>query len=153
MIGAALLCLVGACHPAPKETSGSNPQTGEFPPPAGVVSTSPTETSRTVETTTGSPVPQSKEENGSLDVSVSESGILIPARLHPGTWTFTVKNRGTEIHSLVVASGDYQRRLDEPLSPGESGQIVVDLGRGRWRVWCPVDHHAEEGESTELLVS
>ena len=99
----------------------------------------PKPTSTPLPTATPTPPPTS----GAIDVVVYEGGIELPARLGPGPAVFTITNDGTEPHGFVMANELYVFSLDEPLAPGETGTLSVNLPPGFYAVSDPEAGDAE----------
>ncbi len=93
----------------------------------------PKPTSTPLPTATPTPPPTS----GAIDVVVYEGGIELPERLGPGPAVFTIANDGTEPHGFVMANELYVFSLDEPLAPGETGTLSVNLPPGLYAVSDP----------------
>lgn len=88
-----------------------------------------------------------------VEVTLVDYSIHMPSTLQAGSTTFEVTNDGTVPHSFEVEGQNQERVLDAPLEPGESATLTVDLRRGTYTVYCPVEQHAEErGMTMELTV-
>ena len=88
-----------------------------------------------------------------VDVVLQEFEILMPRQLGAGPATFRVTNRGTMQHSFEIEGQGTERKLDEPLEPGETETLQVDLEPGQYRVYCPVSDHTQRGMSFQLQVT
>lgn len=110
----------------------------------------PRPTSTPLPTATPLPTPTS----GAIDVVVYEGGIDMPERLGVGPAVFTITNDGSEPHGFVMANEAYVFSLDEPLAPGESGSLSVNLPPGIYVVSCPEEDgaHAAAGEQVTVEV-
>jgi uncharacterized cupredoxin-like copper-binding protein len=100
--------------------------------------------------TTGTPTAGMEE----VEVTLTEYEIDMPETLDAGTITFNITNTGSEEHSFEIhdANDEEIAALEENLAPGESATLEVTLEAGTYRVYCPVDGHAEEGMELELTV-
>jgi hypothetical protein len=116
-----------------QETEGaeSNPTRGG----GGVVSADPT------------------EAPAAVNVMLKEYEVRMPTILKPGSHLFKVKNDGTEPHGLTVEGNGTTVSLPTNARPGETESLPVDLAPGTYRVFCPVDGHADRGMSVEITVS
>ena len=71
----------------------------------------------------------------------------MPARVPPGTHTFTLVNRGEATHDLKV--GPKKTRI---LNGGERAVLKVTLKRGTYAFLCTVPGHAPLGMKGKLVV-
>jgi uncharacterized cupredoxin-like copper-binding protein len=76
------------------------------------------------------------------DVSTKKSGVI----------EFLVKNDGSTTHALEIEGGDVEQRTDD-IAPGESGHLEVDLSKGVYELYCPVDDHKDKGMTGEVRVA
>lgn len=75
-------------------------------------------------------------------------------RLPEGRRTLEIRNEGTVVHRFEIRSEDGTRRfvLGEPLKPGESERLAVDLPRGEYAMRCAQERHNTLGEYGTLTV-
>ncbi len=74
-----------------------------------------------------------------VQVQVNDQQIQMPASLPSGMTTFEVTNTGSLEHSFGIAGPAGDKVLDEPLKPGETAELEMELGTGTYRVYCPGD--------------
>ena len=72
-----------------------------------------------------------------VQVQLTDQQIQLPASLPSGMATFEIKNTGSLEHSFAIAGPAGEKVLDEPLKPGETAEIEMELGTGTYRVYCP----------------
>ena len=89
-------------------------------------------------------------------VAVAETDYkLTPAKpkVEKGTVSFAVANKGKTVHSLEVEGPGGEQQLAEPLKPGESGTLKVDLAKdGKYEWYCPIANHKALGMKGEITV-
>lgn len=94
-------------------------------------------------------------ESNRIAATLEEWRINVPQTLAPGTYTFEVTNGGQYSHALEV-EGASQEWETEPVPPGGTATLTVELTPGTWTIYCPVndDHgkHEELGMRTTILV-
>jgi hypothetical protein len=78
-------------------------------------------------------------EARTVQVQITDQGIQMPASLPSGVTTFQISNSGSSEHSFGLAGPAGDKKLDEPLKPGESASLDVVLDSGTYRVYSPVD--------------
>jgi uncharacterized cupredoxin-like copper-binding protein len=98
----------------------------------------------------------SKPAAGSKRVAVAETDYkLTPSnpKVAKGAVTFAVANKGKTVHSLEVEGPGGEQQLAEPLKPGESGTLKVNLAKdGKYEWYCPIDNHKGLGMKGEITV-
>ena len=98
--------------------------------------------------------PTSAPSGGStVDVTLVEFKIEMPQTLPAGPTTFVVKNGGTVDHNFEIKGQGIDQVFPSNLAPGETQTMQVDLKAGTYRVWCPVDAHADRGMELQLTVT
>jgi uncharacterized cupredoxin-like copper-binding protein len=70
----------------------------------------------------------------------------------PGTYTFKVTNDGQTQHALEIEGNGVEEETDT-LSPGDSGEVTVELAAGEYELYCPIDSHRANGMEGSLVVS
>ena len=93
------------------------------------------------------------EEPRPVDVHLKEYEISMPTSLKPGAHLFRVTNDGAEPHGLTVSGNGQDLSLPTNAQPGETQALPVDLAPGTYRVFCPVDGHADRGMALDITVS
>ena len=100
-------------------------------------------------------------QNGSnpektVNVTLSEWKIDMPALLPPGMYILRITNRGDHSHTLKIKNRDYEKKLEKELKPGQSGELRVNLKPGLYEVTCPIGFgpvgHESKGMKLELKV-
>ena len=76
------------------------------------------------------------------DVSVDKEGVI----------EFEVTNDGSVTHALEVEGGDVEQATED-IAPGQSATLKVDLEKGVYELYCPIDSHKERGMTAELRVA
>jgi plastocyanin len=91
---------------------------------------------------------------GEIEVELYSYEIEMPATLKAGTITFHIENEADdEEHSFAIEGNGVDVQLDAELQPGEEGTLTVELAPGTYRIYCPVEDHAEEhGMELEVTV-
>ena len=87
-----------------------------------------------------------------VDVTLSDDKIDMPTSLEPGKTAFVVKNTGTEKHNFVVHGNDGSHKFTADLQPNETKVLHVQLKRGTYTAYCPLDGHRKKGTETTLTV-
>ena len=96
--------------------------------------------------TTTTPAP------AALTVNLTEYRIEMPATLPAGRATFLITNTGKEKHNFEIEGEQLEMEVSDPLGPGQSRTLEVDLKPGTYKVYCPVANHDERGMSMQLTV-
>jgi plastocyanin len=93
------------------------------------------------------------EAPNAVEVRLKEFEVRMPTILKPGSHLFKVTNDGTEPHGLTVEGNGTTASLSANAQPGETQTLPVDLAPGSYRVYCPVDGHADRGMVANVTVS
>lgn len=93
------------------------------------------------------------DENKAVEVRLAGYQINMPTSVPAGSTTFQITNAGDMPHSFEVEGQGIEAKLDNPLPPGGTGTLQVDLQPGRYKVYCPVADHEEKGMSMPLVVT
>jgi uncharacterized cupredoxin-like copper-binding protein len=88
-----------------------------------------------------------------VDVTLTEFTIDMPATVAAGEVTFIVTNTGSVEHNFEVEGQGIEEEFEENLQPGETGELTLTLEPGTYEVYCPVGDHAEQGMEIELTVT
>jgi plastocyanin len=141
----AVLALVGAALTGCPE---ERPQETTVVPPADINGTEPVDV--------GEEVPEGQDavptNDNTIEVTLTEYEIDMLEEVYAGAATFVITNEGSELHNFEIEGQGIERMLEEPLEPGETGELDVDLQPGEYTVYCPVGDHAEEGMEMTLNV-
>jgi uncharacterized cupredoxin-like copper-binding protein len=96
-----------------------------------------------------------KEEAVVKTIQVKETEFeLQPAEItldKPGTYVFEAVNSGSTVHVLEVEGEGVEEETKE-IEPGQSAELKVKLKAGTYKLYCPVDGHAEQGMEGKLTV-
>src|SRR5438046_4677303 len=87
-----------------------------------------------------------------VDVTLSNDKIDMPTSLEPGKTAFVVKNAGNEKHNFVGRGKDGTHKFMVDLQPNETKVLHVQLKRGTYSAYSPVDGHPKKGTETTLTV-
>jgi len=105
----------------------------------------------------GSPVDMNNlndDEFNTVQVSLVEYEIDMPATVSAGPTKFVVKNEGQAKHNFKIEGQGMERVLaEEDLQPGEQGELRVDLKPGKYTVYCPVFNHRDRGMERTLTTT
>jgi uncharacterized cupredoxin-like copper-binding protein len=85
-----------------------------------------------------------------VQVRVTDQELAMPESLPTGATTFEVTNAGSHEHSFGIAGPAGDMLLEEPLKPGETATLDMNLEAGTYRVYCPVDER--HGKSMQLAL-
>jgi uncharacterized cupredoxin-like copper-binding protein len=108
------------------------------------------ESQGSADTKTAAAVPDSAK--GSVEVTLTEYKIEMPASVSAGPTTFKVTNTGKDTHGFEIEGNGIEKALKPRLKKGESGSLQVDLKPGTYEVYCPVLGHKRRGMSLNLTV-
>jgi hypothetical protein len=99
-------------------------------------------------------VPTETPPGASIDVSLREWAIDMPAKAKAGIVTFTITNDGTKPHSFDLSGNGIEIYLDAPLKPGQTGSLSANLPPGTYTVISPYGDGADvqQGMTTNLTV-
>lgn len=87
-----------------------------------------------------------------VTVNLTEYRIEIPATIPAGLTTFLVTNTGKEKHNFEVEGEQLAMEVADPLEPGQSRTLELDLKPGTYKVYCPMANHDERGMHVQLTV-
>jgi hypothetical protein len=85
-----------------------------------------------------------------VDVSLGTTHMGIPTSVDAGEITFKVTNVGTEQRQFKISGPGLERYFTEPLPPGESQRMTVNLQPGVYKVEAPVVGSVENDLTIEL---
>ena len=86
-----------------------------------------------------------------IEVTLSEYGIEMPENLPPGSTTFEIRNSGTKDHAFEI-EGPGMERETRRLEGGGTTTLKANLEPGIYRIYCPVENHAQQGMELQLVV-
>ena len=87
-----------------------------------------------------------------VDVKLTEHNIDMPKSVSPGKTAFVVKNAGKEKHNFEVRGKGTDQKFLVALTPDQTKVLHVNLKRGTYKVYCPLDRHEEKGMEVNLTV-
>src|SRR5687767_5186097 len=122
------------------------------------VDTSSTSITETMTQTTGTETVVTETSTATtpstVQVTLVDYRIEMPASLPAGMTTFEIRNSGQRDHNFEIEGQGIEQKLPTSLKSGQSGTLEVDLRPGTYTVYCPVGNHAEEhGMTRQLTVS
>lgn len=118
-----------------------------------VITTETAAVDRTTATETGQEVPSMPDGSEPVQVVLTGFEIRMPESIPEGVTLFTVRNEGDMEHSFEIEGQGMEKELEQHLQPGEVTTIEVDLMPGEYRVYCPVDDHADRGMEMTFTVT
>ena len=136
------LLLPAACAPAAAPAPAAQPVL-----PATQPAAQPTQAGMQP-TQAGVPVTGSQ----AITVTETEYKLDMPSTVPSGQVTFHIVNNGTMPHNLEVEGQGVEQKLPANLTPGQSGDLTVNLTPGKYEVYCPVDGHKDLGMKLDLTV-
>src|SRR6266478_6982968 len=87
-----------------------------------------------------------------VDVTLSNYKIDMPTSLQPGKTAFVVKNAADGKHNFVVRSKDGSHKFTVDLQPNETKVLHVQMKRGSYTAYSPVNGNRKKGTETTLTV-
>ena len=87
-----------------------------------------------------------------VQVQLTEYEIKMPDTLAAGHQTLQITNAGKLNHNFAIEGPGVQTKLASDLTRGDSQQIALDLKRGIYNVYCPVDGHRGKGMRRSVVV-
>jgi plastocyanin len=96
--------------------------------------------------------PAGKEKK--VNVTEKEFSIALAGgkSLKAGGYKFEVRNQGQIQHDLTI-DGDGVKGAKTPLiSPGQSGELPVELKAGKYKFYCSVPGHEQSGMKLDVTV-
>ena len=108
---------------------------------------------------------EQREPLDTIKVNLSSERTLEPSEItldRPGTYAFKVENVTEDVAHALEITGTKGAKVNnktdgsvrtQDLAPGESApEFNVELEPGTYEIFCPVDHHEEEGMRGTLTV-
>ena len=87
-----------------------------------------------------------------VDVTLSDEKIDMPTSVEPGKTAFVVKNAGNEKHNFVVRGKDGIHKFTVDLQPNETKVLHVQMKRGTYTAYSPVNGNRKKETETTLTV-
>lgn len=87
-----------------------------------------------------------------VDVTLTDYHIDMPTSLKPGKTAFIVKNTGKQKHNFEVQGNGIEQKFLVNLGRNETKVLHVNLKRGTYSVYCPVNGHRKKGMDVKLTV-
>ena len=78
---------------------------------------------------------------GAVEITIEPGALKLPARVPSGTTTFAVQNLADEPHSFYVRGPGVSASLPQPVRPGETATLALNLAPGVYRVGCGLEGH------------
>ncbi|HET9768570.1 MAG TPA: hypothetical protein VFS60_17120 [Thermoanaerobaculia bacterium] len=78
-----------------------------------------------------------------VDVALTGTSFQVVGSMAPGPARFRVRNVSSGRHSFAIDGSGQTFKLEDPLDPGESGTLDVELASGSFRIRCPLSGHTE----------
>jgi hypothetical protein len=79
-----------------------------------------------------------------VPVTVTDSGVQMPASLRPGKTAFIVTNNGKQKHNFEIEGEHLDKSFWFAIQPKDSKTMQVDLKPGSYDAHCSVGQHAKE---------
>ena len=99
--------------------------------------------------------PSSSTGSPQQTISLSEKEFSITPKTvsvsKAGSYTFDVKNNGQITHALVVEGNGAEQKTGD-IQAGGSTTLTVNLKKGSYEVYCPIDGHRQNGMQASLAV-
>jgi uncharacterized cupredoxin-like copper-binding protein len=118
-------------------------------------STAASSATTAAESTAASSTTASSGGGGGQSVDIGETEYKLDpsdATVKAGSVTFNVKNDGSTTHDLTIEGNGIDEQGTDPLSPGDSGQLTVDLKPGTYTIYCSIDGHEDLGMKGTVTV-
>lgn len=92
----------------------------------------------------------------SISATLEEWAVVLSSDSVPaGPVSIDIRNAGTMPHALEV-EGNGEEWMTDPIEPGGSVGMALDLAAGEYTVYCPIDsggmNHEQQGMVTRLRV-
>jgi uncharacterized cupredoxin-like copper-binding protein len=87
-----------------------------------------------------------------VNVTLTDYRIDMPTTLKPGKTGFIVKNAGKRKHNFEVQGNGTDQKFLIDLAQNETKVLHVNLKRGTYTVYCPLDGHRKKGMDVKLTV-
>lgn len=87
-----------------------------------------------------------------INVQLTEYAIEMPDTLTAGVHSFTITNAGTMKHNFAIEGPGVTQKLGSDLTRGDSAPMTVNLQKGSYTVYCPVDGHRGKGMTRTITV-
>jgi hypothetical protein len=90
------------------------------------------------------------KQSADVDVSLGKTHMDMPTNVDAGEITFEVTNVGTEKRAFKISGPGLERYFTEPLPPGESEKMTVNLEPGVYKVEASAVGSATNDLTVEL---
>lgn len=87
-----------------------------------------------------------------VHVQLTDYAIEIPEAITAGTHPFTITNAGKQNHNFAIEGPGVSNKLASDLMRGDSAEMTLNLQKGTYTVYCPVDDHRGKGMQRTLTV-
>jgi hypothetical protein len=106
------------------------------------------ETVNAIEHKIDTPDPDARKVN----VTITDSGVQMPASLRSGKTAFIVKNSGKQKHNFEIEGEHLDKSFWFAIAPKDSKTMQVDLKPGSYDAHCSVGEHANKETKVKLVV-
>ncbi|HEV2719688.1 MAG TPA: hypothetical protein VG323_06690 [Thermoanaerobaculia bacterium] len=152
LLALALPALLAAC-PGPRHTDQGAPQTTTTTGNPQAVPENSTAMNPVVPPEAKMPSKQvSAATMPVVQVQLTEYRIEMTDALTPGMHQFAVANAGTMKHNFAIQGPGVDQKLAGDLMRGDTAPMTVNLQKGTYTVFCPVDGHRGRGMSRTITV-
>jgi hypothetical protein len=87
-----------------------------------------------------------------VPVTITDSGVQMPASLRPGKTAFIVKNTGKQRHNFEIEGEHLDKSFWFAIQPNATKTMQVDLKAGSYDAHCSVGEHANKEAKVKLVV-
>jgi uncharacterized cupredoxin-like copper-binding protein len=87
-----------------------------------------------------------------VHVQLTDYSIEMPEAITAGPHPFTITNAGKQNHNFAIEGPGVSTKLASDLTRGDSAQMTLNLPKGTYTVYCPVDEHRGKGMQRTLTV-
>ena len=70
----------------------------------------------------------------------------------PGSVIFVAKNESADHDHALEIEGEGLEERSEDIPPGATDRLVVELGRGTYKLYCPIGDHEQKGMVAKVIV-
>ena len=88
----------------------------------------------------------------SVEVTLQDDSIQMPETIQAGQNDFVVTNRGKKEHNLQIEGHGLRESFEQPLQPGETRTMRIELPPGSYNVRCPLSDHDYKEAPVHLQV-
>lgn len=116
--------------------------------------TTPSTTATAAESPGGAALVPSTAAGTTVLVTLAENTLAMQtAAIPPGPAVFTISNAGSDEHSFEIEGPNVDRRVEGPLTAGQTATLDVMLSAGTYTAFCPLLDHRTRGETAQVTVA